>query len=144
MRGPIRGVGGVGAGAMSPDGPQDRPSANYFGVADVSAGAAFFLAFLAFLLTFLCALRSWAVSFLAASVLVGGVSSAAMALKAMKTTAARAAAIVRTIVKLLGRAPGGSRAQFGRTIEDRGRSVRKLERLDVFAPRLTFVWNVHA
>ena len=46
------------------------------------------MAFLAFLLAFFCALRSWAVSFLAASVLVGGVSSAAKALKAMKTTAA--------------------------------------------------------
>jgi hypothetical protein len=127
-----------------PRSPAGSPSANYFGVADVSAGAAFFLAFLAFLLAFLCALRSLAASFLAGSVEVGICSSAAMALKAMKTTAARAAAIVRTIVKLLGRAPGGSRSQFGRTIEDRGRSVRKLERLDVFALRLTFVWNVHA
>ena len=77
---------------------QDRRERIYFCGCGVASGVAAFLAFLAFFADFFMALRSFAVSFLAASLLVGGVSSAAMALKATKTTAARAAAIVRIIV----------------------------------------------
>jgi len=92
------------AGAMSPM-TAGSPSANYFGLAvvdDVSAGAA---SWPSWLLRGFFATCAPCVSFLAASVVVGCVSSAAMALNATKTTAARAAAIVRIIVKLLRRAP---------------------------------------